>query len=68
MIVHLHTEESDFLHASTSRVVRDAANIQNAKSGAVVRLVSKSVRDILVVVDTLCSALVQSSLFGRTEG
>lgn len=60
IILGIHIKECHFLNASTSRILLDSAHIQDTKTSSVVRLVSKTVVDVLVVIDTLDFRLVET--------
>jgi hypothetical protein len=61
------TEEADFFDTCTGRVLGDRSDIQDTEASAIVGLVCETVGNVLVMVDTLGSALVQSSLLWCTQ-
>jgi hypothetical protein len=67
VVLGIDVEEANFLDTSTSRVVRNRSHIQDAEAGAIVGLVCKSIRDVLVVINTFSSRLVDTGLLRCLE-
>lgn len=68
VIFGVNIEETNLLHTSTSRVRRNAADIKNTKTGAVVGLIRFTVLDVLVMIDGLLARLVVPSLCRELKG
>jgi hypothetical protein len=67
VIFGIDIKETNFLDASTSRVIGDRAHVQNAETSTIVGLVGKAVCNILVVVNALGAGLVKTCLLGCLE-
>lgn len=62
VIPGVHIKVRNLLDALARRLPRDGADIENAKTSLIVRLVSKSVVDELVVIDRADARLVVSGV------
>jgi hypothetical protein len=67
VIFGIDIKETNFLDASTSRVIGDRAHVQNAETSTIVGLVGKAVCNVLVVVNALGAGLVKTCLLGCLE-
>lgn len=68
VIFGVNIEETNLLHTSTSRIRRNAGDVKNTKTSAVVGLIRFAVLDVLVMVDGFLTRFVVPSLCGELKG
>jgi hypothetical protein len=67
IILGVDIEKADFLEACTGGVLGDRADIDDAKTAAIVGLVGETIDDVLVVVDRADGRLVGTGVLGGGE-
>jgi hypothetical protein len=67
VILRVHIKEAHLTHKSTSRILRQRADVEDAQTGAVIALVCEAVDDELVVVRAVAGGLEVAGLLGVAE-